>query len=108
MGADPNHSLYWSNEWWRGPPLHLACKSGKLQIARILVERSGANINRGDGSWDRSPLHWACEGGYDDLVKYLIEEAKCNVGEYQYFISNNVVLCSKGYIYSLYTVLRVQ
>ena len=98
MGADPNHSLYWSNEWlWKSPPLHLACRRGKLTITRILVERGGANINRGDGLLDRSPLHLACEGGQKDLVKYLIEEAKCNVGEYQYFISNNVVLCSKGY-----------
>ena len=98
MGADPNHSLYCSSEWrLNSPPLHLACKSGKLQIAKTLVEQGGANINRGSGLWNRSPLHLACEGGQKDLVKYLIKEAKCNVGEYQYFISNNVVFCSKGY-----------
>ena len=84
-GADPNHRLYWSNEWrWRRPPLHLACKNGELPITRILVERSGANVNRGDGELDRSPLHWACTRGHKDLIKYLTEEAKCNVGEYQY------------------------
>ena len=83
-GADPNHSLYWNNEWgWRGPPLHNACENGKVQIVRLLVVRGGADVNRGGGLFNWSPLHSACRRGYKDLVKYLIEEAKCNVGEYQ-------------------------
>ena len=84
-GANPNHSVYWSDEWkWRDPPLHNACIIGKLQIVRLLVARGGADVNRGGGGlYNCSPLHYACREGYKDLVKYLIEEAKCDVGEYQ-------------------------
>ena len=91
-GANPNHSLYRTrykidDEWvGRRPPLHEACTNGKLQTVRLLVERGGADVNRGGGYYSRSPLHWACNAGYKDLVKYLIEEAncKCGVGEYLY------------------------
>ncbi len=38
QGADPNHQLYWSDEWAdKKPPLHLACWWGYLEIVKTLV-----------------------------------------------------------------------
>ena len=85
QGADPNHQLYWSDEWSgkypsKYPPLHKACSDGNLKIAQLLVKRD-ANVNRGDGYYNRTPLHLACYGGHIDTVKYLVDELQCSVGE---------------------------
>ena len=80
QGADPNHQLYWSDEWINYPPLHDACSEGNLKIAQLLGKRD-ANVNRGDGLYNRTPLHWACEGGHIDTVKYLVDDLQCSVGE---------------------------
>ena len=38
QGADPNHQLYWSDEWaYELPPLHRACLMGYLEIVKTLV-----------------------------------------------------------------------
>ena len=80
QGANPNHQLYWSEEW-RGklPPLHGACEEGYLEMVKILVN-AGAAIDKPDRC-DRSPLHYAYRGGHLQLVVYLIREAGCKVGE---------------------------
>ena len=47
-GANPNHQLYWTEEWrWKFPPLHLACEKGNLEIVKMLVH-VGADIDKGD------------------------------------------------------------
>ena len=81
QGANPNHQLYWSEEWgWKKPPLHRACVRGYLEIVKILVN-AGAAIDKPD-RWDMmTPLHWACREGHLQLVVYLIREAGCRVGE---------------------------
>ena len=79
-GADPNHQLYWSEEWKSYPPLHIACGEGNLDMVKILVSK-GADIDRGDGRYSNTPLHKACEGGNKQLVDYLVREARCNVGK---------------------------
>ena len=82
QGANTNHKIYWSAEWkLKNPPLHTACKNGKLQIVRLLVEKGGADINRGNGIFNRTPLHWACLNGHKSIVMYLFNEAKCDIGE---------------------------
>ena len=85
QGADPNHQLYWSDEWVsklppKYPPLHDACSEGKLKIAQLLVKRD-ANVNRGGGRYNRTPLHCACYGGHIDTVKYLVDDLQCSVCE---------------------------
>ena len=85
QGADPNHQLYWSEEWIEQqplhyPPLHIACWEGNLDIVKILVS-NGADIDRGGGKCYKTPLHWACAGGNKQLVDYLVSEAGCNVGK---------------------------
>ena len=88
-GAEPNHSLYWKKEWkkrkkdktqLRSPPLHTACKNGKLKVVKMLVE-SGAKVDKGGGKFNRTPLHHACGAGYQKVVVYLTQQAGCEVGE---------------------------
>ena len=95
-GADPNHELYWREEWmsrksdrWtvKSPPLHTACHNGNLEIVKLLVQRR-ASVNTGDGRFHWTPLHRACSKGHQQIVEYLIMEAKCDAGDCV-FLSNN-------------------
>ncbi|XP_064399904.1 uncharacterized protein LOC135346128 isoform X3 [Halichondria panicea] len=73
QGADPNHQLYWSDEWGvKVPPLHSACWWGYLEIVKTLVTH-GARTDKGGGWANRTPLHYACEGGHKEVVQYLKE-----------------------------------
>ena len=88
-GADPNHPVYLTEQWWskeygewtwKRPPLHTACRDGMLQMVKLLVQH-GADIDRGDGRYGQTPLHYACVGGNKEVVVYLTKEAGCKVGE---------------------------
>ncbi len=82
-GADPNHQLYWSRDWYsptRLPPLHEACRKGNLDITRALVS-GGADVEKGDGRWGETAFHWACEGGHMEIVVYLSQDVKCRIGK---------------------------
>ncbi len=85
-GADPNHQLYWSRDWYsftekyRCPPLHAACRKGNLEITRALVS-GGADIERGDGYWGMTAFHYACEYGHMEIVVYLSQDVKCRIGK---------------------------
>ena len=81
QGADPNHQLYWSNEWWENsPPLHWACYEGFLEIVMMLVDH-GAHTDKSCRRSNTLPLHFACERGHKEVVQYLIQEVKCNPGK---------------------------
>ena len=81
QGADPNHQLYWSNEWAdKEPPLHKACYRGYLEIVKTLVTH-GARTDKGSRRDNKTPLHWACYGGHKEVVQYLIEEVRCSTGK---------------------------
>ena len=81
QGADPNHQLYWSDEWaGKRPPLHRACRKGYLEIVKTLVTH-GAHTDKGDGVHNMTPLHWACGGGDKEVVQYLKEEVGCSTGK---------------------------
>ena len=73
-GADPNHQLYWSDEWDEEPPLHSACYLGHLEVVKMLGTH-GARTDKG------TPLHWACMGGHKEMVEYLIQELGCSTGK---------------------------
>ncbi len=80
-GADPNHQLYWSDEWgYKDPPLHHACYEGYLAIVKTLVTH-GARTDKGGGRDNMTPLHNACRGGHKDMVEYLIQEVGCSAGK---------------------------
>ena len=80
QGADPNHQLYWSDEWGvKVPPLHSACWWGYLEIVKTLVTH-GARTDKGGGWANRTPLHYACEGGHKEVVQYL-KEVGCSAGK---------------------------
>ncbi|XP_064387909.1 alpha-latroinsectotoxin-Lt1a-like isoform X2 [Halichondria panicea] len=78
QGADPNHQLYWSEKWYWEPPLHTACKWGRLEIVKTLVTH-GARTDKGDGGDNMTPLHWACRGDCIEVVKYFIREVGCSI-----------------------------
>ena len=81
QGADPNHQLYWSDEWaGKDPPLHRACWKGYLEIVKTLVTH-GARTDKGDGRTNSTPLHCACWGGHKEVVQYLKEEVGCSTGK---------------------------
>ena len=80
QGANPNHQLYWSEEWSRYPPVHRACLRGYLEITRALVS-GGADIEKGDGISGMTAFHYACVGGHMETVVYLSQEMKCHIGK---------------------------
>ncbi len=83
QGANPNHQLYWSEEWdnIELPPVHLACLRGYLEITRALVS-GGADIEKGDGGiWGMTAFHYACVGRHMETVVYLSQEVKCHIGK---------------------------
>ena len=82
QGADPNHQLYWSDEWAdKDPPLHKACLMGYLEIVKTLVTH-GARTDKGGGELvNMTPLHNACLGGHKEVVQYLIQEVGCSTGK---------------------------
>ncbi len=83
QGANPNHQLYWSEEWrdnYSFPPVHLACERGYLEITRALVS-GGADIEKDDGVWGSTAFHSACERGHMETVVYLSQEMKCRIGK---------------------------
>ena len=81
QGADPNHQLYWSDEWaYKVPPLHNACWMGYLEIVKTLVTH-GARTDEAGGWRNLIPLHWACRGGDKEVVKYLFRELGLSTGK---------------------------
>ncbi len=81
QGADPNHQLYWSDEWAdKLPPLHKACFKGYLEVVKTLATH-GARTDKVGGIDKMSPLCYACEGGHKDVVKFLIQELGCSTGK---------------------------
>ena len=83
QGADPNHQLYWSDEWagYKLPPLHrAACRWGNLEIVKTLVTH-GARTDEGDRRDNRTPLYWACQGGDKEVVKYFFRELRFSTGK---------------------------
>ena len=83
MNITASHQLYWSDKWTffnrKFPPLHQACRDGKLDIVKMLV--TGVDVNKGDARENSTPVHQACYKGNKDVVEYLIREAGCEVGE---------------------------
>ena len=83
QGANPNHQLYWSEEWNKKielPPVHLACWRGYQEITRALVS-GGADIENGSGLFGMTAFHYACAGGHMETVVYLSQEMKCRIGK---------------------------
>lgn len=64
--------------------LHLACGSGKLEMARFLIEVqqfSPEVITSVSGS---KPIHMAAKSGNIDILKYLIDKQNCNPADVDY------------------------
>ena len=53
-------------------PLHYACGKGSGNTVKYLVEKHGADVNKGNIS-RATPLFYACKSGNENIVKYLIE-----------------------------------
>ena len=80
QGADPNHPVFWREEFPYYPPLHCACRNKHLPVVKLLVEEGGADVERGDEDYHQTALHHACEVRSKPIVEYLVETAKCRTG----------------------------
>ena len=61
------------------PPLHVAAREGRKDIAEELIVQ-GADVNaRDDSGW--TPLHFAASGGHEDVAELLISKG-ANVNAY--------------------------
>lgn len=50
-------------------PLHLACRSNKLEIVQVLIS-NGADVNKFNVRLE-TPIHVAAENGYGEICKAL-------------------------------------
>ena len=57
--------------------LHLAAKSGQLNIIRKILENEQFNkeVNAKDLRWGWTAFHWACKNGHSKIVETLIEKS---------------------------------
>ena len=64
--------------WYGDTVLHLACRNGWLDVAKLLVEEYGfAPDIRDREMW--TPLHYACRYGHLGIAQYLISNQQCDV-----------------------------
>ena len=54
------------------PPLHVACRAGHLEVAKLLCAEGRVRVDAeaGDG---QTPLHCACLGGKQPVAEWLVE-----------------------------------
>lgn len=50
-----------------------ACRNGQKNIAKLLLERGGIDLNRRDAEGNTA-LHYACREGFRDLAMLLLEK----------------------------------
>ncbi|KAI9340187.1 ankyrin repeat-containing domain protein [Zopfochytrium polystomum] len=98
-----NHGLRLSELYSK--PLHRACRSGNLEMVRLLVQQ-GASLNS-QALWGMSSLHIACVSGRVDVVEYLAMNgadihATTNDGR-----SPFMVACAKGNVNVARTLLKL-
>ena len=59
-------------------PLHFACESGSVAVARCLLSCDGVDVQaRTNSGW--TPLHYAAYGGHVEVVRLLLEEAGADI-----------------------------
>ena len=59
-------------------PLYLACEYGHLELAKVLVEEGGVDVNA-VGCYGETALFAACWMGRPDVVEWLVEEGGADV-----------------------------
>ncbi len=61
--------------------LHAACIKNQPDVAKILTQHDGIDINVQTGISNYTPLHRACLCGYLKCVQVLLETGECNLGK---------------------------
>ena len=59
--------------------LMLACRRGRCEAARVLVERGSANVNAAATNDGYTALLFACQEGHLEIVRFLVERGSGNV-----------------------------
>ena len=55
-------------------PLHVACKTGKLDLVKVLIEAGNIDVISVTDKNRRSPVSYACSQGHADIVEFLTEK----------------------------------
>ena len=66
---------------WTEPRLHLAARTGNIDLALSLVESGGGADTRVKDVDGATPLHWVCQSGHIDLAQLLIKHGADAVAE---------------------------
>lgn len=59
-------------------PLMRACKAGRADLVKALVEEHGANVNTQASRSLYTALHMAAHGGHEGIVVYLLQQGRAN------------------------------
>ena len=60
-------------------PLHLAVRSGKLPLVKVLIEKGKAEVTAQYDRWRAAPINVAARRGHLHIVRLLVEEYNCPV-----------------------------
>ena len=72
----------------RMAPIHLACKKGRLNLVKYIIEHLTSHgdshlindfLSNHSNQYDQLPLHLSCQSGNIQLVTFLIDDMKCDV-----------------------------
>ena len=64
----------------RHTPLHLSCRKGHLDIARLLLDRGSTAIDEKDGR-GHTPLHLSCGSGHVEVARLLLDRGSTAIVE---------------------------
>ena len=103
-GVDVNErSLY--KDMWDNTALHLAVRSGSLEMVKYLVDH-GAKVTREDCRRGDTVLWWACFNGNHVIVDYLLQHGAIEDLNTQAGCSPLSLACVMGHTAVVQTLLK--
>ena len=72
---DRNPKLMLCKDIRERTPLHTACRHGRTDVVRTLVDATNVNLLETTDSMGNTPLHLACVGGSRDSAQLLVNSS---------------------------------